>query len=110
MVSFFDITVPLIAGMPVWPDEPGPALTSISRIADGDPANVTRLSLGSHTGTHVDAPLHFIQGGATVDKLSLESLCGPARVVHIDDDTSVKRRHLEPHTGVERILLQTHNG
>lgn len=110
MVSFYDISLPLVRGMPVWPDEPGPELTSLSRIADGDPANVTKLSLGSHTGTHVDAPRHFIEGGTTVDGLSLESLCGPARVVHIADDVSVKRRHLEPHRGVARILLQTRNG
>jgi arylformamidase len=110
MVSFFDVTVPLTRGMPVWPDEPGPELSSLSRIADGDPANVTKLSLGSHTGTHVDAPRHFIEGGATIDKLSLEALCGPARVVHVDDAVSVKRQHLEPHRGVARILLQTRNG
>lgn len=110
MASFYDVTVPLVAGMPVWPDEPGPVLSSVSRIADGDPANVTKLSLGSHTGTHVDAPRHFIEGGATVEQLSLDALCGPARVVHVDDDVSVKHRHLEPHRGVERILLQTRNG
>jgi arylformamidase len=110
MVSFFDVSVPLVAGMPVWPDEPGPELTPISRIAAGDPANVTRLSLGSHTGTHVDAPRHFVEGGRTVESLSIDALCGPARVVHIDDPVSVKRRDLEPHRGTPRILLQTRNG
>jgi arylformamidase len=110
MVSLYDVTVPLTAGMPVWPGEPGPVLTSLERIAAGDPANVTRLSLGSHTGTHVDAPRHFIDGTATVEALPLETLCGPSRVVRVDDDVSVQRRHLEPHAGVDRILLQTRNG
>lgn len=105
----YDITLPLTADMPVWPDEPGPELTPLSRIADGDPANVTRLTLGSHTGTHVDAPRHFLNDGRTVDALALDALCGPARVIHVDDATSVKRRHLEPHRGIERILLQTRN-
>ena len=106
----YDISLPLTAGMTVWPNEPGPELTPLSQISNGDPANVTRLSLGSHTGTHVDAPRHFIDEGETVDALPLESLCGPARVIRVDDDTSVKRRHLEPHRGVERILFQTRNG
>ena len=105
----YDITLPLTGDMPVWPDEPGPELTPLSRISDGDPANVTRLTLGSHTGTHVDAPRHFLNEGRTVDALALDALCGPARVIHVDDATSVKRRHLEPHRGVERILLQTRN-
>jgi arylformamidase len=110
MVSLYDITLPLTAGMPVWPGEPGPELTTRSQISAGDPANVTSLCLGSHTGTHVDAPRHFINEGKTVDMLPLESLCGPARVLQIDDPVSVKRRHLEPHRGVERVLLQTRNG
>src|SRR6266513_1220040 len=110
MVSLYDITLPLTAGMPVWPDEPGPELTPRSQISAGDPANVTSLCLGSHTGTHVDAPRHFINEGKTVEALPLESHCGPARVLQIDDATSVKRRHLEPHRGVERVLLQTRNG
>ena len=106
----YDITLPLSSGMPMWPNEPGPDLSPMSQISSGDVANVTRLTLGSHTGTHVDAPRHFIDEGRTVDALPLESLCGPARVIHVDDATSVKRRHLEPHRGVERILLQTRNG
>ena len=106
----YDITLPLTAGMPVWPDEPGPELTPLSQISRGDPANVTRLSLGSHTGTHVDAPRHFLSEGKTVEALALDALCGPARVIHVDDTTSVKRHQLERHRGIERMLLQTRNG
>src|SRR2546430_1171827 len=56
MVSpeFIDITIPLTDGMAVYPGEPGPLLTPLARIANGDPANVSHLSLGTHTGTHLD--------------------------------------------------------
>src|SRR6185436_1345056 len=74
VMALFDITLPLTPGMPVWPGEPGPALTPRARIAAGDPANVTSLCLGSHTGTHIDAPRHFIEGGAGIESLSLDAL------------------------------------
>ena len=111
-MALFDITLPLTPGMPVWPGEPGPELTPRSRIAAGDPANVTSLCLGSHTGTHIDAPRHFIEGSAGIESLSLDALCGPARVVQIDDPVSIRvdaleRARLE---GVRRVLFRTRNG
>jgi arylformamidase len=112
MVSqkFIDITLPLTPAMQVYPGEPGPELTPLSRIADGDPANVSHLCLGTHTGTHVDAPRHFIEGGADVAAMSLDSLCGPARVVGIKDRVAVRRAELEGIDAVERVLFRTRNG
>src|SRR5919109_3402354 len=112
MVSpkFIDITLPLTPAMQVDPGEPGPELTPLSRIADGDPANVSHLCLGTHTGTHVDAPRHFIEGGADVAAMSLDSLCGPARVVGIKDRVAVRRAELEGIDAVERVLFRTRNG
>lgn len=111
MVSFIDVTLPLAPGMPVWPSEPAPQLTPLSSIANGDPANVSRLTLGTHTGTHVDAPRHFIEGGRTVEALPLAALCGPARVVPIQDRTAIRVAELEkiPLDGVMRVLFQTRN-
>jgi len=111
-MALFDITLPLTPGMPVWPGEPGPELTPRSRIAAGDPANVTSLCLGSHTGTHIDAPRHFIEGAAGIESLSLDALCGPARVVQIDDPVSIRVDALERARldGVRRVLFRTRNG
>ena len=112
MVSLIDVTLPLAPGMPVWPDEPEPVLTPLSSIANGDPANVSRLTLGTHTGTHVDAPRHFIEGGKSADALALSALCGPARVVRIQSSTSIGVAELTRLSldGVSRVLFQTRNG
>jgi arylformamidase len=79
--GWLDVTVPLQAGMVVYEGDPPVELTPVLELGRGDPANVARLSLGSHTGTHVDAPRHLIPGGATVDRLALDALLGPARVL-----------------------------
>ncbi len=85
IVHLIDITRPIYPGMPVWPGDPPVVEEPVSRIADGDSSNVTRFMLGSHTGTHIDAPWHFESGGATVESLPLEILCGDCRVVDLSD-------------------------
>jgi arylformamidase len=70
--------------MPVWPGDPRVEIEWASTIAGGDDANVSRLCLGSHTGTHVDAPYHFVAQGQTVDKLPLDVLMGPAFVLEVN--------------------------
>jgi arylformamidase len=72
-----DVTLPLGAGSAVYPGDPAIRIGVHSAIAQGDPANVSTLALGSHSGTHVDAPSHFLSGGDTVDRLPLEWLVGP---------------------------------
>lgn len=79
--TWIDVTLPIHPGMVVYEGDPPVRITPAAALARGDPANVSRLDLGSHTGTHVDAPRHFIAGGATVDQLPLAALLGPARVV-----------------------------
>jgi arylformamidase len=98
--------------MPTWPGEPGPALSPVARIAEGAPANVSRLTLGLHTGTHVDAPWHFLDGGSTTEALSLSVLCGPARVVSIEDPRQIGVSELERAglAGATRVLFRTRNG
>ncbi len=77
----WDITMPLWPGMPVYPGDPAVELTPVARLEAGDVAAVARFCLGTHTGTHVDPPSHFIAGAATVDELPLEALVGLAEVV-----------------------------
>ena len=110
-MRLFDVTRALTPNMPTWPGEPGPELTPLARIAEGGPANVSRLTMGVHTGTHVDAPRHFFDGAPTVESLSLETLCGPARVVRIDDPRAIRVAELERAglDGAVRVLFRTRN-
>lgn len=79
-MRYYDISVPISPGMPVWPGDPAVEVDRVGRMEDGADANVSRLRLGSHTGTHIDPPFHFVPDGAGVDALDLETLIGPAYV------------------------------
>src|SRR5687767_14207345 len=79
-VVIYDLSVPLQPGLPTYDDEPGPELAPLKTIA-ADGVNVSQLSLGVHSGTHVDAPVHFISGGGGVDQVPLEAMLGPCLVV-----------------------------
>jgi arylformamidase len=110
-MRIYDITRTLRPGMATWPGEPGPELTLIKEMVAGHPADVSHLALGVHTGTHVDAPRHFIPGGAGVESLPLTTLIGPARVVSIADDRAIRVDELERAglDGIERVLFRTRN-
>lgn len=83
-VKVYDVTVPISEMTPVWPGDPRVKIEWTARIAQGDHANVSRLRLSSHTGTHVDAPYHFLDEGQTVDDLPLDVLMGPAYVLEVE--------------------------
>src|SRR3954451_20405296 len=85
-MKIYDITVPIRTNMPVYEGDPGVKIDAWSAFAKGDSSNVSMLNFGAHTGTHVDAPAHFIEGANTVDKLPLEVLIGAARVLRVPDD------------------------
>jgi arylformamidase len=78
-----DITRPLRDGMEVWPGDPPFVLAPVAKLADGDGAAVSRLSMSTHCGTHVDAPAHVLTGGAGIDAVPLGRLVGPAVVVDL---------------------------
>jgi arylformamidase len=111
-VAIHDISVPIRADMPIYEGNPGVELERASSIAEGDPANVSELTFGVHTGTHVDAPLHFIDGAPGAEGIPLDALVGPAVVV---DATGVERlgeaelQGLGVPAGAERVLLKTRN-
>ena len=83
--GILDITVPMREHMPVFDGDPVFRMTPVTRVIEGDPDtwNVSNLSFGTHTGTHVDPPRHFDPRGADVEAVSLEVLCGPARVLDL---------------------------
>jgi arylformamidase len=98
--------------MPTYAGEPGPKLAHLKRIAAGDSANVTALSLGSHTGTHVDSPHHFLDGRSTVEAMPLASLVGPVQVIELTEQRHITAADLESASipdGTTRLLLKTVN-
>ena len=111
-MTIYDVTVPLRAGMPTWDGEPGPDCRPIKRIGvDGEAAQVSLLTVGTHCGTHVDAPAHFIPGGAGADALPVEALLGQCRVVELDARPLIEPADLaRAATGASRILLKTVSG
>jgi arylformamidase len=104
-----DLSLPLEEGMPGFPGYPG---YETSQLQDYDPDGKVshHVSMNTHQGTHIDAPAHFIEGGATVDELSLELLCGPARVVDLrahrgEEITADVLESAAPDLAADRVLL-----
>jgi arylformamidase len=111
-MTIYDISLPLSETLVVWPGDPPLRITQPSHLDRGDLYTVTRLELGAHSGTHVDAPSHFIPGGRAVDTLDLGLLVGPALVVHAPDSdalTSSVLEELDIPPGTERVLFRTRN-
>lgn len=107
-----DISVPISKSLPLWPRDPVLRITQPSHLDRGDSVTLTRLDIGAHTGTHVDAPAHFVPGGATMDEIDLGLLVGPALVVHaleVDALSAVVLEELPIPPGSERILFRTRN-
>lgn len=109
--GWIDVSVTLHDGMVHWPDNPPVSITRQLDISKGDAANVSMLSMGSHTGTHMDAPLHFVPEGKGLDEMDLEATMGHARLIEIDDPVAVTADALEEHVieAGERILFKTRN-
>ena len=113
-MRIYDITVPLRPSIPTYGDEePGPKLHFHSLIREGQSANVSDLSLGSHTGTHVDAPDHFLDNGVTVEQIPVGHLIGPARVVEFRSTDHITAADLDAvniPADTRRLLAKTSNG
>ncbi len=111
-MKIYDITIPITPRMPVWPGDSGVSRELVSKISEGDTANVSHLSLGVHTGTHVDAPFHFIDGAPTLEQVPLETFVGPATVIEISNSTLITESDLQRvviPSQVERLLIKTSN-
>ncbi len=99
--------------MPVWPSDPPVKLTPQEHLSRDrtHTIQVTKIEMGSHTGTHIDAPHHFIKGARKLDEIPLDDLVGPATVVQIAGVPSITRQHLEclNWRDVQRVLFKTDN-
>jgi arylformamidase len=106
-----DVSVLLAPGLATYPGNPAFELTPVKRIAAGDSSNTSRVVMGTHTGTHVDAPLHFFDGRPGADGLALELLIGRARVIDLPHRGGITEKHLAS-AGLRedlRVLLRTPN-
>jgi arylformamidase len=113
-VAIHDISVPIRADMQIYAGDPGVELERTSSIAEGGHANVSKLSMGVHTGTHVDAPVHFIEGAPGMEGVPLDALYGPAVVVDAtavvaDSLGEADLEALDIPKGAERVILKTRN-
>jgi len=111
-MQIYDVSVPLSAATPTYPGDPGIEIKQWLALADGDVANVSLINFGLHSGTHVDAPAHFIAGGTRVESLSLESLIGEAEVVEVPSDVhAIDENFVAANCarGSQRILFKTRN-
>jgi len=109
----YDVTVPIRNSMPVWPSDPPVQLTPKSHLSrDGShTVRLTAIEMGSHTGTHIDAPWHFVENGRRLSEIPIETLVGPATVYEIPGVRSIGRADLEKLdlSGKERVLFKTEN-
>jgi arylformamidase len=108
----YDISVPIEPGMVVWEGDPPVSAYRTASLENGDIANVTRLDMGAHTGTHIDAPLHFLDGRPGADRLDLDTLIGPAQVREFRVEKEITAGDLEAASipaGTLRLLCKTSN-
>jgi len=109
--DWIDVSVPVRSGMVHWPDDPEVTLERTKSIAEGEEANLTRIDMSAHTGTHMDAPLHFFDEDPGMEALPLDAVIGPARVVRIEGEEPIDRGHVEEldlRAG-ERVLFRMTN-
>jgi arylformamidase len=109
--KWIDISVPNYQGMVHWPGDPAFETHRVKSIDRGDVCNLTHISLSAHTGTHMDAPLHFIKNGRAMEAFPPDSTIGKARVIEIKDPFCIRAEELIPHKlkRGERILFKTRN-
>lgn len=90
----------------VFPGDPAPQAVALAQMAQGSPYNLTRVTLGSHTGTHMDAPSHFVAGGKTIDQLDLHKCVGPCLVAEAAGPLSPRWVEEALAGGATRLLIK----
>lgn len=109
--GWIDVSVGITPQTVHWPGDQDVSLTHPSSMDAGDACNLTSIAMNAHTGTHMDAPYHFVNDGARMDQLPLNAVIGRARVIEIDDPVAIRAVALRPHRlkKGERILFKTRN-
>ncbi|HZU86405.1 MAG TPA: cyclase family protein [Anaerolineaceae bacterium] len=113
MTKIYDITLTVTPDLPVWPGDPRVSLERFNKMEDGAVCNISRMALGVHTGTHMDAPFHFVHGAETIETLPLERLIGQALVVALPQSCVAITAEALQQAGIpkdcRRILFKTRN-
>lgn len=111
--KIIDISLPISKQLPIWPGDPPLEISTEMSLKNGDSANVSRINMSVHTGTHLDAPLHFFENQASIEEISLELLIGEVSVVHFNDNvqmvTSKDLQSLGIAEWPKRLLMKTRN-
>lgn len=109
--EWMDISLPLAEETAQWPGDPPFHLERVQDLSRGDRHTLSQISMGSHAGTHIDAPAHFLPDSATVDNIPLDVLAGPAHVIEIADNQSITTEELKRYRirRGQRILFKTRN-
>ncbi|MBC8158497.1 MAG: cyclase family protein [Alphaproteobacteria bacterium] len=110
--TIHDVTLTISPEVPAWPGQKAPKLFRLRSMSEGEANNISQLDTFVHFGTHVDAPLHFVDGARPVDQMPLETLIGPCVVVSFSDVDAITREDLEAADipqGTERLILRTRN-
>ncbi len=115
-MNIYDISVPISEDMPVWPGDPKVALRRLSNIKNGDTSNVSQIRMSVHTGTHIDAPKHFLDSGSTINEIPIEKLTGrtlvmemPDTVAVISEDVLMSHPQREVLEQARKVLFKTRN-
>ncbi len=109
-MKIHDITVAISGSVPIYEGDPTANVTFAKSIAAGDSANVSELRFGVHTGTHVDAPNHFINGTRRVHELDPQKLLGPCRVIEVPEDVvAIEPEHVGDIDGLTRVIFKSRN-
>jgi arylformamidase len=108
-MALIDLSRPLRPGLPHWPGDVPFALQPTLRLAAGGSCNLSALTTSLHNGTHLDAPWHYLEGGARIEAVPLEVCWGPAVVIDVRGADAVERKHLAGHdfASSPRVLLRT---
>ncbi len=112
-MKIYDISLPITADIPVWPGHPPVEIRRFRSMAKGERNNISYIGMTVHTGTHVDAPAHFISDGETTENLSLQTLIGPVMVVELPPGTNLITPEILEQcaldAGEKRVLFKTAN-
>jgi arylformamidase len=89
MNNWIDVSIPISSDLPVWPGDPIPQLTWLSQISRGEGINLSKVEMGLHNGTHIDASSHFIEGGISIDEIPLDLLIGEVQVINVPTELKI---------------------
>lgn len=109
--AWIDISTTIREDLVVWPGDPQPKITALSTLSQGDECNLSGISISLHTGTHLDAPRHYLDHGKTIDNLDPNDLTGPVKILEVTKGLAIGKKELEPfdiYPG-DKLFLKTAN-